>query len=340
MATPERTRDEVEAWLTQYAAVSEVTRGRAAAVAEQAWAGFDQWYNVAAVAVLARELAGISTAAQQTAVGAGAQYVDTVVGLLTGRVQRLPAPQLQPIREGADPVLVHMRPAKAYRDAVATGASVEEALRVATERAGGLMLTDVSLTERATERGRYQAAAVKLYRRVIRPELSKSGSCGLCIVASDQIYSVEDLLPIHPPTCKCRTLPIVAGNDPGREINVADLKALYAAAGDSTNARDLKRVRGRLNADGTVEVTGKPVKVRRHGEHGPVLTRAGDKFRGPKDVPLEDDPDRAARMLEKLLPVLDGLEQRAVAGEDVAAPLKYQRDLVARLRGITGQRAA
>ena len=35
---------------------------------------------------------------------------------------------------------------------------------------------------------------IRAYRRVIHPELSKGGTCGLCIAASDRIYFVDDLL--------------------------------------------------------------------------------------------------------------------------------------------------
>jgi hypothetical protein len=169
----------------------------------------------------------------------------------------------------------------------------------------------------------YAELGVKRYRRVLRPELSVTGSCGLCIAASDRIYRVRELMPIHPPSCKCTTLPIVGDDDPGRSLNRVDLDRLYAEAG-STAAADLRRTR---------------YKVNEHGEFGPVLTRAGDSFRGPGNVPLENDPERAARMLEKILPVLDSLEVRAAAGEDVTGPLIYQRELAERLREIVGDDA-
>lgn len=338
MAVDAQTVAELEVWLTQYAAASQQLRDNAAAVGETAWAGFGGWYSTAAVAAVAAETAAASTAAQEVATGAAAQYVETVVGVLTGKVQRLPSPTPPPVRNGADLALVHTRPAKAYREAIATGASPAEALRIATDRAAGIMLTDVSLTERAAEADRYGAAGVKLYRRVVRPELSESGSCGLCIAASDNVYTIADLMPIHPPHCKCRTMPIVGDDDPGIRINEADLKALYSAAGDSTKANDLAKVRYSLDASGRLKVTKAP-KVRRHGELGPVLTKPGERFRGPGQVALEDDPKRAAHMLDRMLPVLESFEVRAAAGEDVSEPLKYQRDLAARLRSIVEKAA-
>jgi hypothetical protein len=148
---------------------------------------------------------------------------------------------------------------------------------------------------------------------VLRPELSDDGACGLCIVAADRVYTVGTLMPIHPPTCRCQTMPIVGDLDPGYSLNRADLERLYADAG-STNAEELRRTRYRVDM---------------HGEHGPVFSRQGDAFRGPDQVPLENDPARARRMLDKAMPVLDRMERHG----DTPA-LAYQRDLVARLRRI------
>ncbi len=111
---------------------------------------------------------------------------------------------------------------------------------------------------------------------------------------------------------------IVGDEDPGVRINREDLERLYAAAG-STSGDDLKRIR---------------VTVNEHGELGPILSAADDSFRDQQQVSLEQDPARAARMLEKTLPTLEELQRRAGAGEDVSGPLKYQQDLIERLRRI------
>lgn len=310
---------ELEDWLDQYTSTLEDLKVQAAAAAEAAWLSFGGWYQTAAVVNVANEMADLSRTAQQTTVGMASQYVEHVLALLTGKPPRLPSPAAPSIRNGADLTLVHMRPAEAFRRAIATGHEEAEAAEIVRQRAAGLMLTDLSLAAREAERARYAGAKVTRYRRVIRPELSESGSCGLCIVASDQVYTIEDLLPIHPPHCKCTTMPITKDSDPGLRINKSDLKAIYAAAGGSTKASDLQGVR---------------VKVNEHGEFGPVLNRRGDQFRGPKSVALEDDPARSQRMLDKLRPVLADLERRAAGGEDVSGPLTYQRNLIQRLERI------
>ena len=311
---------EAAVWVTQFSVASERMKESADAATRAMWAGLADWYNEAATAAITLEAANMSLAGQQAITGAASQYVAATVGILAGVPQPIPTLRLPAVRRGANPLIVHSRPAEVYRRAIALGASPEEALARALNRAGGLTRTDMTLAERQAQDLMLKALGVTHYRRIVRPELSETGSCGLCIVAADRIYSVGNLLPIHPPSCKCITMPIVDGNDPGRDLNDEDLKRFYADAG-STYAADLRKTR---------------YKVDQHGEYGPVLTRAEDSFRGPKSVALEDDPDRARRMLEQAAPVLTSMEERAAGGEDVTGPLAYQQGLVAKLRRITG----
>lgn len=99
------------------------------------------------------------------------------------------------------------------------------------------------------------------WRRVVRPELSMQGPCGLCVVAATNWYTRQNLKAIHN-LCKCVTLPVTKTQDPGLRMNQEDLRAnldrIYGAAGGSTYGKDLKRLR---------------VVVREHGELGPILTR-------------------------------------------------------------------
>lgn len=104
------------------------------------------------------------------------------------------------------------------------------------------------------------------FRRVIRPELSRTGVCGLCIAASHRVYRSDVLLPLHA-NCKCEVLP-VAGLDPGRLVNDADLRMVYDAV-DSNTRDKLKQARFQVNE---------------HGQLGPVLSVHGLPFRGPSDV--------------------------------------------------------
>lgn len=103
------------------------------------------------------------------------------------------------------------------------------------------------------------------YRRVVHPELSRTGSCGLCIVASTMIYKKSDLLPIHA-GCKCETVEIyqIDGKtyDPGQQINDEDLSVFYEEAGGTTRGWKLKRWK---------------YKVINHPEYGPTLVNTNKK---------------------------------------------------------------
>lgn len=313
----ERRVAEVGAWLAQYAAARQQLEDQLAGAARSAWLSFDGWYNTQLVAQLAAELADNSRHAQDLVVGAAQQYVASVHAVLADIHVQIPPIEVPPVRNGVDLLRVYTRPAEVFRITYAETADDAQALDRAVTRAEKLATTDVQLASRSAQHLEMRALGVTHYRRVPRPELAKHGSCGLCIVASDRVYTVKDLLPIHG-GCNCETMEIVDGHDPGLSLNQEDLEKLYAAAG-STSGDDLKRVK---------------VTVNEHGELGPVLGRKGDHFRGPKQVPLDQDPERAARMLEKVRPVLADLEQRAAAGADVTDPLTYQRDLVDRLSSI------
>lgn len=308
---------EVAVWVGAYAAQADALKDSTAAAAEAAWVGFEQWYNPVLLAAMAKEMSELSTAAQDTMSGLASEFTSQVIATIAATVV-IPQPRTPrvPIRNGVDMRLVHHRPAEAYKKAIATGSTHAEALVKAGLRAKGLAFTDLSLQARGAQQAVLARAGITTFRRVIRPELSKTGTCGMCIVAADRIYNTGDLMPIHPPSCNCVVMPIIGDNDPGRSLNREDLGQLYEDAG-SNKADDLRRTRYTVN---------------QHGEFGPTLTKSGDNFRGPDKVALEDDPERAARMLAKTLPVLAQLE----ADGGPAGPLAYQRDLVAKLRRIVG----
>lgn len=79
------------------------------------------------------------------------------------------------------------------------------------------------------------------YRRVIHPELSKGGTCGLCVAAAHRLYWRADLKKIHD-GCNCDVVPATDARDIGKEINDADLGATYDAA-SSRDGWTLKQVR-------------------------------------------------------------------------------------------------
>lgn len=128
-----------------------------------------------------------------------------------------------------------------------------EAERLVLERIEKVAEDDVRLAERIASQERLESVPqVTGYRRIIHPERSESGTCGLCVVASDRVYRKGTLLPVHT-GCQCTVAPITADLDPGRELNKQDMRRLYAAAG------------------GTGKTGLSNVRVKAHGELGPQL---------------------------------------------------------------------
>src|SRR4051794_26448626 len=181
------------------------------------------------------------------------------------------------------------RPTEQYRYARSQGADDAQATLVAVERAQHLAVEDLDLAMRGTTR-RHLAAAedVTGYRRVIHPELSKSGTCGLCVAAADRVYRVDDLMPVHS-GCLCTPMPIVRGKgDPARIFNGADTTELYRrvlppARATAGGKREKKREPG--GGDGGVGAglrgAGGPVPGAGGVRGGPRGTSAAGLDRGP-----------------------------------------------------------
>lgn len=162
---------------------------------------------------------------------------------------------------------VFNRPARTVRALEAKGATRAVADAAARERIGRIVEDNVMLAQRFAE-AEILTRAVDLdepdpviigYRRVIHPELSETGVCGLCIAAADQRYKIGTLLPIHN-RCKCTVAPITLDHDPADDVNQADLGALYGQAG-GTSAAHLKRVRYQENEHGELGVVLAPKKA-------------------------------------------------------------------------------
>lgn len=137
-----------------------------------------------------------------------------------------------------------------------------------TERLTSIVEDDLAATAR-DEAQKLMWAAPKIigYRRVIHPEFSKTGTCGLCVVASSRFYTKAELMPLHD-KCKCTISPMTSTQDLGTKLNREDLDKIYAAAGGNY-AEDLKKI---------------TVQINEHGELGPILTKKGDHFRDVETV--------------------------------------------------------
>lgn len=225
---------------------------------------------------------------------------------------------------------------------VAEGTSEEAAEAKALLRVAAVAETDVTLAVREQFRaGLVQDHEIRGWRRILHPELSKSGPCGLCVVAADRVYHVKELEAIHL-RCRCEVLPIVGDMDPGISLNADDLKAIYDAAGGTGGEKVI--IVGGVRKHVSPALKNLRVAMAEHGEIGPVLVDADQHWRGPAQVAKSQsrDPKVAARAeLAALTERLAQLEARHAAGDrKAAAPIAWQRNRIAELRRILGTAAA
>lgn len=221
------------------------------------------------------------------------------------------------------------RPARVVRYLESKGASREQAEAVALKRLDALVDGNMMMAQRFAESEVINAAAnlsgstVVGMRRIIHPELSRTGTCGLCIAASDRLYTVRELLPMHA-NCKCTSAPVTEEFDPADELNAVDLRQLYRDSGGTSRAH-LKRTR---------------YKVDEHGELGPTLipvrkykprSKASEKASGGTAVMAEESQVEVAR---RQLPLFEAnltkLRQQGLA-ED-SSQVKYHKQQIDRYR--------
>ncbi|WP_413600841.1 hypothetical protein [Curtobacterium sp. Curtsp57] len=180
-------------------------------------------------------------------------------------------------RSGTTALDVYARPASQAIYAYSQGGTLEDARQAVEDRLELLLHEDIMLAERDEEQRIYEALPrVVGYRRVIHPERSKSGTCGLCAVAATQRYRTDELRPLHD-GCECGSMPIVGTQDPGQVLNDEDLEQLYAAAGQAASVGGQRPAQARSTA--REDLLNVRVQVNEHGEKGPVLVKQGDHFR-------------------------------------------------------------
>lgn len=346
------------------AAVRSQLTDQAIQLAASAATKFHRWYDTDAITEWATKLADSVGRLQRLQARSTDAYLARALSQMTGQLVRpIGAVDVDSLRTGVTHPGVYGRGADVYRyqqslfdrtsrllsessveNGVATHSgqpveppAVDEPAPAAHARLLSVAEMDIQLADRAQTAQVFSHHEEKLdirgWRRVIHPERSKGGTCGLCIAASDRIYHVDELRPIHG-RCECTSLPIIGSQDPGGGLNNLDLKTLYQHAGDTTSGIALKRTR---------------YKVDDHGELGPVLTSDKDSFRGPKTAERDTNktgrpktPEQTRQTLERLLSSLEPAQGRSadlVAGD----PKKwgaYARNLDARVTGVRSQLAA
>ncbi|WP_227979975.1 hypothetical protein [Nocardia spumae] len=229
-------------------------------------------------------------------------------------------------QEASNTSRVFVRVAKDYRytesqsDATKAQAAAEE--RILRLVDGNVQVTQRLVEEAALRSPRKSGPAPIGYRRLIHPELSKGGVCGMCVIAADRIYAIDELKAIHD-RCKCTTSAVYDGYDPGQQLNGRDLSDLYDAAGGNT--RDLlKRTRYTVQQHSELG----PILVPQKGSPVPYFT-AG-KPRAVDATPKGQESSRsvAERHLPALRASLKALREKGLA-ED-SSPVQYHLAQIAK----------
>lgn len=261
-----KSRQRLEAQAVKAASV------RTKAMTDEAWRDFD------AVTRYAQDMVRVVEAPQRAVAAVTNAYQARLLTELT-ETTATPVKQIDVTTlRNVDHDVVYGRMADYYRyltDNPDRQETPEKAAQLVVQRAEEVAQMDVALAVRAQNHEVVRTKKkVKYYRRVIHPELADSGaSCGLCIVASDRIYTKDQLMPIHF-RCHCEVVPVMKETDDyGFRLNEDDLEQLYKAAGGN-EAKRLKETR---------------FTIHQHGELGPVLSYQGNRWRGPSEV--EDDTE-------------------------------------------------
>lgn len=232
------------------------------------WRSLANPYDASQVAAWSSSVGSVTTVARVQAAGAADGYLVAVLSLLGASSRGRGKP---PVKEPRGIPLAEewARVPAEFRYQRALGTDERDASDRALRRAETIGDLDLQTARRDAFHDRLVSAEdVTGWRRVVHPELSAGGTCGLCIAASDRLYKTDDLAEIHA-ECKCTVLPTVGDQpDAGHALNTESLQRLYEEAG-GTAAAKLKRTRYR---------------VVQHGELGALLVGGDDDFRGPADV--------------------------------------------------------
>lgn len=227
------------------------------------------------------------------------------------------------------------RPARTYRFLQSQGLADEQAMAQATERMMTLVDGNAMLAQRLAESD-ILAKAIEVdpriigVRRIIHPELSRTGTCGLCIAASTRLYTVRELKPIHD-RCNCTQAAVTKEFDPADVLNKIDLDDFYSDAGGTSGAQ-LKRTKYQIDE---------------HGELGPVLVpkkayKPRDPAKRKKVTPFhrattaaESKANKAERMLPGFEKSLANLRRQGLG--DSSPKVKYHLEQIAKLnRDLAG----
>lgn len=171
---------------------------------------------------------------------------------------------------GVDARDVYARPFVEARTALSQGAAFEAAMAAGVARVASIVVTDAQMAKVRTVARILAGTPVVGFKRT----LTGSESCGMCRVASTQVYRKADLMPIHP-GCDCGVSPLLPG-----DWDQAEADAQLAATHDAIQERF-----GASTPDARKALDyRKALLVEEHGEIGPVLTVKSHRFTSKADI--------------------------------------------------------
>lgn len=281
-------------------------RGRAAVTTSVlgrvrvAWQRLGNPYDDRAVAAFTGEVGPIVAAGRARTANLTEAYLRRVLAQLgvdapRGRVEVPALPRGIPLEQE------WARPAEHYRYQVSQGATPQDAHVAAARRAQALAETDLSLAMRdASTQTLVAVDRITGWRRIIHPEQSRGGSCGLCVAAATRIYHKRELLPLHANCVPAGTYVAAEGVlGVSRRDYSGQLVVLFTASGQKLTITPNHPV---LTDQGWV-----PAGLVHEGDHV-LRSRLGDRER--RRGPHEGDRPTLIEEVWRAATVLHGLDAR------------------------------
>lgn len=286
------------------------------------------WWNDGVTLGMSAKLALAYVSMLSASRNAGVSYADILLQL-AGRkndIAHLLAGGYVPVRANTDPQMIAYKMFNAYQHKATQFPNVrplsfeeklsdtdwqaiEEFLEAARRELDMVSVTDAVLSANRGSQDVYDNdPSVKQYMRVIHPELSRTGSCGLCIAAATRWYSKSTLMPIHA-HCHCTTAPVVDGEDWLLKLgtNSSMLNTLYTVGG-STSGRDLKKF---------------SVSAAPHGELGHVLINSHGRVIGVVDTWTPPDKEMGRTQLQQMAERVEQTMSVIKRVQDTMKPEKF-----------------
>ena len=230
-----------EALIRAYESQSAFLRERVVAYTLSVWAAARAFRDADVDRIVAQIVPAVRAGQLQLAT-----LTDAYIGQVARRSGVLWVPSLDrsvTSYRGVDAALVYRRPAVSLYTALAAGEGFSRAVEIGQHRLQSIVSTDLQQARNRQASSSVRGSGFQSYRRV----LTGKEDCDLCQVASQNRYSREDLMPIHP-GCDCGVEPVLEFNP---------------------------------KPDSRAET----VTVNMHGELGPTLGWASDNFTSAADIP-------------------------------------------------------